>query len=231
MNSISDDATDAQAPDADQDAGSAAQAAAETRAGRRAAREASEEPWYWRPVSQAAVVGAFTLIPVRSWPTWLKGGLTWGSTGLVAVLAMTPGAGRKLLEASARMTGAEVPGAQEQSAEERGAESAERAEGSQVPSSASSQRGGMSWRTRASLAAALAGINYGTWRFTWWADGAIERGLTMLRVPAPRLVQAGGAAAWTYWQARQDQRGRAERASSRGEKVDEERAEREPAQG
>lgn len=241
MSFISEDAADTEAPDADRAAGSAEQAPADTRACRRAAREASETPWYWHPASQAAVVGAFSLIPARSWPTWLKGGLTWGTTGLVAALALTPGAGTKLLDLSARMAGTEAPGSQEQGAEQgaepasgaasdEGAESGEKAEGS-AEESAGSASGGISWTGRLTLAAALAGFNYGTWRFTWWADAAVERGLTKLRVPAPRLVQAGGAAALTYWQARRDERAQAERAAKRAQEVEAKLADQAAAQG
>lgn len=156
MSFISEDAADTEAPDADQAAGSAEQVPADTWACRRAAREASETPWYWRPASQAAVVGPFSLIPVRAWPTWLKGTLTWGSTGLVAALAMTPGAGTKLLDISARMAGTEAAGSQDQGAEQDGTGQDGTGQDGTGQDDAEPEPGGISLTGRLALAAALA---------------------------------------------------------------------------
>lgn len=167
MSSFSDEPGRPEVPDA-------APSSAETRAGRRAAREAAAGAPAWSAASQAGVVGSISLIPARTYPGWLKQGLTWGSTGLVAAVALAPGATSGLLKAL----------------------------GTQYEDAGRSR---VSWMTRSAAALALGGFTYGTWRFAWWADDAAERALRRMRVPAPRLIMAVGAAALTYREVRRDQ--------------------------
>ena len=92
MSSFSDEPGRPEVPDA-------APSSTETRSGRRAAREAAAGAPAWSAASQAVVVGGISLIPARKYPGWLKQGLTWGSTGLVAAVALSPGAASGLLKA------------------------------------------------------------------------------------------------------------------------------------
>lgn len=130
-----------------------------------------DDPWV-----QAGVTGALVLVPARKYPRWLWQGLTWGSTAAVVGVALLPGATTKLLEFSARHFG---PEDQEQ-------------ELSEVPEP------GPVLRTAVALGAGA--FMYGSWRFSLWADDAVERGLRRLRVPAPRVVMASGTGAATWYQ-------------------------------
>lgn len=199
MSSFSDEPGRPEVPDA-------APSSAETRAGRRAAREAAEDPRWWGPVSQAAVVGALSLLPARRYPGWLKQGMTWGSTGLVAAVALTPGAMSGLLKALGSKYGdtdQEDSASSGSSAEARESEAREEAGRPQV-----------SWVTRSSAALVAGGFTYGTWRFAWWADDAAERALRRMRVPAPRLVMAASAAALTYREVHRDQQAQGQAAQA-----------------
>lgn len=184
---------------------------AETRASRRAAREGAAGASGWSAASQAAVVGGLSLIPARKYPGWIRQGLTWGSTGLVMAVALSPGATSGLLKA----LGAKYGDAEQRKGAERQEEASQRRQQSQQEESVSSPSSSearehpghlqVSWTTRSAAALIVGGFSYGTWRFAWWADDAAERALGRMRVPAPRVVMAAGAAALTYREARQAQ--------------------------
>lgn len=214
MSSFSDEPGRPEVPDA-------APSSAETRAGRRAAREAAAGAPAWSAASQAVVVGGLSLIPARKYPGWLKQGLTWGSTGLVAAVALTPGATSGLLKAlSAKYGDAERAAQQEEPGQAGQREQAVpgQAAGESASSDSSSEaredagRSQVSWMTRSAAALVAGGFTYGAWRFTWWADEAAERALRRLCVPAPRVVMAVGAGVLTYREVRRDQQARDQRA-------------------
>lgn len=204
MSSFSDEPGRPEVPDA-------AHSSAETRAGRRAAREAAENPRWWGPVSQAAVVGALSLLPARRYPGWLKQGMTWGSTGLVAAVALTPGAMSGLLKALGSKCGDTDP---EDSASSDSSAEARESEARESGAREEAGRPQVSWVTRSSAALVAGGFTYGTWRFAWWADDAAERALRRMRVPAPRLVMAAGAAALAYREAHRDQQAQGQAAQA-----------------
>lgn len=203
MSSFSDEPGRTEVPDA-------APSGTETRAARRAAREAAVGAPAWSAASQAAVVGGLSLIPARKYPGWLKQGLTWGSTGLVAAVALTPGATSGLLKAlSAKYGDTEQPGQQAELGQAETGESASSDSSSEAGESEArgdADRPQVSWMTRSAAALVTGGFTYGAWRFAWWADEAAERALRRLCVPAPRVVMAVGAGALTYREVRRDQR-------------------------
>lgn len=135
------------------------------------------DPWV-----QAGLAGAAMLVPARRYPRWAWQTLTWGSTAVTVAVALVPGATTRLLEFSARHLG---PEGQEQELVE-------------VPEP------GPVFRATAALGAGAA--MYGSWRFSHWIDGAAERGLRRLRVPAPRLAMAAGMAAVTWYQVDRENR-------------------------
>lgn len=204
MSSFSDEPGRPEVPDA-------ASSSAETRASRRAAREAAEDPRWWGPVSQAAVVGALSLLPARRYPGWLKQGMTWGSTGLVAAVALTPGAMSGLLKALGSKHG---DADQEDSASSGSSAGARESGARESEAREEAGRPQVSWVTRSSAALVAGGFTYGTWRFAWWADDAAERALRRMRVPAPRLVMAASAAALTYREVHRDQQAQGQAAQA-----------------
>ncbi|GGE58321.1 hypothetical protein GCM10011401_01300 [Nesterenkonia cremea] len=162
------------------------------------------------------MVGGLSLIPARKYPGWIRQGLTWGSTGLVMAVALSPGATSGLLKA----LGAKYGDAEQRKGAERQEEASQRQQQSEQGESASSGSSAgaredaecpqVSWMSRTAAALVVGGFAYGTWRFAWWADDAAERALQRMRVPAPRVVMAAAAAALTYREARQDQEARSQ---------------------
>lgn len=129
----------------------------------------TKNPWI-----QAAAGGAFTLIPARKHPAWLRHTLTWGSAaGMFALLAV-PGAVPKLQQGLMRnKSGSGQEGAEKPDVEKIGRNPV----------------------ARIGVAAGVGAATYGLFRFSFWLDGAAERGLHKLGVPYPRVVMGVGVAA------------------------------------
>lgn len=153
---------------------------------------------------QAIAGGAFTLIPARKYPAWLRHRLSWGSAAGIFTLMAVPGVASKLQELTTGQTGSEKAAALEDvdaetvnvhggSVEDAGTG---RTSTGKVDASKPDFENVVSNPVmRIGLATAVAACTYGVFRFSFWFDDAAERGLRKLRVPYPRVVMGLGVAA------------------------------------
>ncbi|GAA2124001.1 hypothetical protein [Kocuria atrinae] len=153
---------------------------------------------------QAIVGGAFTLVPARKYPAWVRHTLTWGSAAGIFTLMAVPGVALKLQEVATSKTGSDKAAALEDVGTETvevhsdGVENADavRADAGKVDASKPDfEKLDSNPAMRIGLAAAVAACTYGVFRFSFWFDGAAERGLRKLHVPYPRVVMGVGTAA------------------------------------
>lgn len=153
---------------------------------------------------QAIAGGALTLIPARKYPAWVRHTLTWGSAAGIFTLMAVPGVASKLQELTTGQTGSEKAAALEDvdaetvkahgdSVEHAGTERT--STGKFDASKPESEKLDSNPVMRIGLAAAVAACTYGLFRFSFWFDGAAERGLRKLHVPYPRVVMGLGTAA------------------------------------
>ncbi|MFC3480808.1 hypothetical protein [Kocuria carniphila] len=152
---------------------------------------------------QAIAGGAFTLIPARKYPAWLRHTLTWGSTAGIFTVMAVPGVASKLQELTTGKTGSEKAAPKDVDAETVGVPSdsvegvgtGQAGTGKVDGSKPDFQEVDSNPVVRIGLAAAVAACTYGVFRFSFWFDGAAERGLRKLHVPYPRVVMGLGVAA------------------------------------
>lgn len=153
---------------------------------------------------QAIAGGAFTLIPARKYPAWLRHSLVWGSTAGIFTLIAVPGALAKLQELTPDGAESQQPGPDndetrnadvhsvDDSDARRGSKEKVDASNAGMPEVASNPV------VRIGLATAVAACTYGLCRFSFWFDAAAESGLRNLRVPYPRVVMGIGVGG-SYW--------------------------------
>lgn len=155
---------------------------------------------------QAIAGGAFTLIPARKYPAWLRHSLVWGSTAGIFTLIAVPGALAKLQELTPDGAESQQPGPDNVEAEAADVRSV-RVDDSDVPrarmekvdaSNADMPEVASNPVVRIGLATAVAACTYGLCRFSFWFDAAAESGLRKLRVPYPRVVMGIGVGG-SYW--------------------------------
>lgn len=150
--------------------------------------------------------GISMLIPARKYPAWLRHSLTWGSTVGIFTLMAVPGAVSKLQELTPGQAGSDQPVPEDVEVELADVRSASgqdtdvrRADtGTVDASSADIEKIDSNPVVRIGVAAAVGACTYSLWRFSFWLDGATERGLRKLRVPYPRVVM-GVAVGGLYW--------------------------------
>lgn len=151
---------------------------------------------------QAIVGGALTLIPARKYPAWVRHTLTWGSAAGIFTLMAVPGVASKLQELTTGKTGSEKAAPEDVDAETVNArgDSVEHAgtdrtsTGKVDASKPDFEKTDSNPVMRIGLATAVAACTYGMFRFSFWFDGAAERGLRKLHVPYPRVVMGLGTA-------------------------------------
>lgn len=152
---------------------------------------------------QAIVGGAFTLIPARKYPAWVRHTLSWGSAAGIFALMAVPGVALKLQEVTTSKTGSDKAAALEDVDAETlnvhsdGVENAgavQTGAGKVDASKPDFEKLDSNPVRRIGLAAAVAACTYGVFRFSFWFDGAAERGLRKLHVPYPRVVMGVGTA-------------------------------------
>lgn len=155
---------------------------------------------------QAIAGGAFTLIPARKYPAWLRHSLVWGSTAGVFTVIAVPGALARLQEPTPDGADSHQPGPDNVEAEIADVHSVS-VDDSDVPrartekveaSNADMAEIAGNPLVRIGLATAVAACTYGLWRFSFWFDAAAESGLRKLRVPYPRVVMGIGVGG-LYW--------------------------------
>lgn len=140
------------------------------------------------PIAQATVTGALTLIPARTYPTWLRRGLIWapvvvGFAGATYFVA-NPKTGLKSRDPR-QNTG--------------------RADLDYLPATPVSD--GQRARRSATIIAVGGGIGAVVSLTTaagFWADEKIEQGLRRFKVPFPRAVMGAAAGAITWGQTKQN---------------------------
>ncbi|WP_218221964.1 hypothetical protein [Nesterenkonia sp. Act20] len=166
-------------------------------------RSRRENHWFQDPWVQGIGTGLSALVPARRYPAWLRQTMMWAPAIGLGALVSSPAAWRSLAEsAQARPDSpvAEAAGPQRDgSAVQSPDGSAERPTGASA-ADRSRRRPLTMWFGRAGGGVAVGALVYCNMRLAFWLDGAIERGLRRLRVPAPRVVMAvaaGGFAART----------------------------------
>lgn len=144
------------------------------------------DPW-----SQAVLTGVLTLIPARSYPSWLRRGIIWGPTVIGAVLpaylGVSPEARRQFTERVSRT----------------GLYSARQADGGPTQEPAQ-QRRVPGVAVAAIVGGAVGAVLSAGLAVSFWADAQAERGLRRLNVPCPRAVMGAAAGAATWWMATKD---------------------------
>lgn len=155
---------------------------------------------------QVIAGGVSMLIPARKYPAWLRHTLTWGSTAGIFTLMAVPDAVSKLQKLTPGQAGSDQPVPEDFEAESADVRSASSEDtdvrragtGTVDASSADIEKIDSNPVVRIGVAAAVGACTYGLWRFSFWLDGATERGLRNLRVPYPRVVM-GVAVGVLYW--------------------------------
>ncbi len=150
---------------------------------------------------QGIGTGLSALVPARRYPAWLRQTMMWVPALGFGALVSSPAAWRYLADsaqASPDSPGAEAAGsARNESTEQPHGNSAQQPP--DTPGVERSRRRPLTrWLGRAGGGIAVGALVYGNMRMGFWLDGAIERGLRRVRVPAPRVVMAiaaGGFAA------------------------------------
>ncbi len=137
-----------------------------------------DNPW-----SQAILTGAFTLIPARNYPSWLRQSLIWAPPIIGSVtagyLSAKPRARRKFLERLGVFD-------------------------EQPPQGREGERSGREIRALLAGGAGGAVVSVGM-VLSLWADEQVERGLQRMKVPFPRAVMAVAVGGLAWWQVNQGQ--------------------------
>ncbi|MBE1515518.1 hypothetical protein [Nesterenkonia halotolerans] len=151
--------------------------------------------WFQAPWVQGIGTTLGTLVPARSYPAWLRQTMMWVPAVGLGALVSSPTVWRSLAESAQAQP--DSPGAE--AADSARNESAEQLLDTSA-ADRSRRRPFTRWLGRAGGGIAVGALVYGNMRMGFWLDGAIERGLRRVHVPAPRVVMAlaaGGAAVWT----------------------------------
>lgn len=152
---------------------------------------------------QAIAAGAFTLIPARKYPAWLRHTLTWGSAAGMFALFTVPGAAKKLEKLTSGNAGSEKSvagkaGAEKPDVDGSSAEPSDDARADVEDADTGNptiEKMVSNPVMRMGVGTVASALTYGLFRFSFWFDEAAERGLRRMRVPYPRVVMGVGTAA------------------------------------
>lgn len=159
--------------------------------------------WFQDPWVQGLGTGLSALVPARSYPVWLRQTMMWVPAVGFGALVASPATWRFLAKSAQAQPGDDSPVDESTGSETQ--ESAEPPPG--ALDTVDSRRSPLTrWLGRAGGGVAVGALVYGNMRLAFWLDGAIERGLRRLHVPAPRVVMALGAGAFAAGTARADAR-------------------------